>query len=99
MQRTGTGDAFEFIRFNAGQTEPFPDSFRMPDNPPTYPVQSLSLPIVTKRLGRRDESWLIQTAVNLRIVESHFDWPAKAAVVAIVSADTWPLGEHDGFNG
>ena len=72
VQRTGTGDAFEFIQFGPEQTEPFPDSFKMPDDAPRFQVQSLSLPLVTKRLGRLDESWLIQTAVNLRIVESHF---------------------------
>lgn len=72
VQRTGTGDAFEFIRFAPDQTEPFADAFRMPDDAPRYPVQSISLPLVTKSLGRSDEAWLIQTAINLRIVETHF---------------------------
>ena len=72
VQRTGTGDVFEFIHFTTGQTEAFTDTFRMPDDAPRYPVQSISLPLVTKSLGRSDEAWLIQTAINLRIVETHF---------------------------
>lgn len=72
VQRTGTGDVFEFIPYADGQTEPFADAFRMPDDAPRYPVQSISLPLVTKTLGRSDEAWLIQTAINLRIVETHF---------------------------
>lgn len=72
VQRTGTGDVFEFIPYAAGQTEPFADAFKMPEDAPRYPVQSISLPLVTKSLGRSDEAWLIQTAINLRIVESHF---------------------------
>ena len=72
VQRTGTGDGFEFIQFSPNQSELFPDSFRMPEDAPRYLVQSISLPLVTKSLGRRDESWLIQTAITLRIVETHF---------------------------
>lgn len=83
VQRTGTGDAFEFIPYGPGQTEPFPDSFKMPDDAPRYPVQSLSLPLVTKSLGRLDESWLIQTAVNLRIVESHFAIGSKIPMLEL----------------
>lgn len=72
VQRTGAGDVFEFIPYAEGQTEPFPDAFKMNDEAPRYPVQSISLPLVTKTLGRSDEAWLIQTAVNLRVVETHF---------------------------
>ena len=72
VQRTGTGDVFEFIPYAPGQTEPFTDAFKITDAAPRYPVQSISLPLVTKMLGRTDESWLIQAAINLRIVETHF---------------------------
>jgi hypothetical protein len=72
VQRTGTGDVFEFIPYTADQTEPFTDTFKMTDDAPRFPVQSISLPLVTKSLGRTDESWLIQTAINLRVVETHF---------------------------
>jgi hypothetical protein len=72
VQRTGTGDVFEFIRFAADQTEPFTDAFGITDDAPRFPIQSISLPLVSKTLGRKDESWLIQTAINLRVVETHF---------------------------
>lgn len=72
VQRTGTGDVFEFIPYAPGQTEPFTDAFKVTDDAPRYLVQSISLPLVTKMLGRTDESWLIQTAINLRVVETHF---------------------------
>jgi hypothetical protein len=72
VQRTGAGDVFEFIPYLVGQTEPFPDNFKLSETAPRYPVQSISLPLVTKKLGRSDEAWLIQTAVNLRVVETHF---------------------------
>ena len=56
VQRTGTGDVFEFIPYAPGQTEPFTDAFKITDEAPRYPVQSISLPLVTKMLGRTDES-------------------------------------------
>ena len=77
VQRTGKGECFEFIRYAQGQTEPFPDEFRVRNEAPRYPVQSISMPLVTKTLGRSDETWLIQTAVNLRVVETHFAVEAK----------------------
>jgi len=72
IQRTGDGECFEFIPYKPGQTEAFPDAFRVRTNAPDYPVQSLSLPLVTKSLGRSDETWLVQTAINLRVIETHF---------------------------
>ncbi|HUE80391.1 MAG TPA: hypothetical protein VMN38_12280 [Sphingomicrobium sp.] len=35
-------------------------------------LQSLSLPLASKSLGRKDESWLIQVGVHLHVVEQHF---------------------------
>ncbi|MEQ8898522.1 MAG: hypothetical protein RID23_15655 [Roseovarius sp.] len=72
IQRTGEGQCFEFIPYRPGQTEPFPDEFKVRRDAPRFPVQSISLPLVTKSLGRSDETWLIQTAINLRVVETHF---------------------------
>ncbi|WP_233193133.1 hypothetical protein [Acidimangrovimonas sediminis] len=72
IQRTGEGECFEFIPYRPGQTEPFPDDFKVRDDAPRFPVQSISIPLVTKSLGRSDETWLIQTAINLRVVETHF---------------------------
>lgn len=72
IQRTGDGECFEFIPYKLGQTEPFPDAFQVRAAAPEYPIQSISLPLVTKSLGRSDETWLIQTAINLRVIETHF---------------------------
>ncbi|MBP6677452.1 MAG: hypothetical protein KA156_00030 [Paracoccus sp.] len=72
VQRTGDGECFEFIPYRPGQTEPFPDAFGVREDAPRYPVQSISIPLVTKSLGRSDETWLVQTAINLRVVETHF---------------------------
>lgn len=72
IQRTSDSDCFEFIPYKKGQTEPFPDAFKVRANASVYPIQSLSLPLVTKSFGRSDETWLVQTAINLRVVETHF---------------------------
>ncbi|WP_228408730.1 hypothetical protein [Profundibacter amoris] len=72
VQRTSDGECFEFIPYKPGQTEPFPDAFKVRANAPVYPIQSISMPLVTKSFGRSDETWLVQTAINLRVVETHF---------------------------
>ena len=71
-QTPGDGNVFEFIPYARGQGEPFPDAFVPSPDTPRYPVQSVSLPLHARRLGRRDEPWLIQTAINLKIIETHF---------------------------
>lgn len=71
-QRTGDGNIFAFVPVVAGVSEGFDVDFRPTDDTPSYQVQSLSLPLASKALGRTDESWLLQVAVNLRIIETHF---------------------------
>lgn len=71
-QLTGGGNIFEFIPIVEGASEGFEIDFRPTEDTPSYPVQSLSLPLASKALGRTDESWLLQVAVNLRILEMHF---------------------------
>jgi len=83
VQRTGDGECFEFVPYAPGQTEPFPDKFPVRSNTPHYAVQSLSLPLATKTLGRSDETWLIQTAVNLRVVETHFSVEAAFPLLEV----------------
>lgn len=72
QQQTGEGRIFEFVPFKPGQTEPFPNPFEPTGKEEEFVVQSLSLPLATKSLGRNDESWLIQVSVWLRILETHF---------------------------
>lgn len=83
VQRTGEGECFEFVKYTAGQTEPFPDNFPVRKNAPHFAIQSLSLPLATKVLGRSDETWLIQTAVNLRVVETHFSVNAAYSLLEV----------------
>lgn len=71
-QLTGGGNIFEFVPIVEGASESFEIDFRPTEDTPSYLVQSLSLPLASKALGRTDESWLLQVAVNLRILETHF---------------------------
>ena len=71
-QITGDGRIFEFIDFSQDQTEAFPNPLEPTGTEPEFIIQSVSLPLTTKTLGRQDESWLIQVAVHLRLLESHF---------------------------
>ncbi|MBG7619022.1 hypothetical protein I5R65_06065 [Herbaspirillum sp. AP02] len=71
-QRTGDGKIFEFVPLVEGASESFDIDFRPTELTPELAVQSLSLPQASKQLGRNDESWLLQVAVNLRVVETHF---------------------------
>lgn len=70
-QRTGSGDSFAFVPYVAGQAEPFPDLYRPTDKTRRVRLQSVSMSLASKSLGRSDEAWLIQTAVNLRVIEHH----------------------------
>lgn len=82
-QRTGEGNSFEFVPLPAGQLAPFLDDHRPTPLTPAERVQSVSLPRAAKRLGRTDEAWLIQTAVNLRIVEQYLATRSKIDVVEV----------------
>jgi len=72
VQRTGDGAIFEFVHGIEGALDSLDEDFLPSESTPSFPIQSLSLPLASKALGRTDESWLLQVAVNLRIVESHF---------------------------
>lgn len=71
-QVTGDGNCFEFVRYAEGQTEPFPNHFKFSETTKRHQLQSLSMPLATKELGRDDETYLIQVAVKLAVVETHF---------------------------
>lgn len=73
-QVAGDNAVFRFMQYAQGQTEPFPNPFTYkPDGTiKAQPIQSLSLPAVTKALGRDDENYLIQVAVRLSVIETHF---------------------------
>jgi len=86
VQKTGKKKVFEFVPYAAGQTEPFPDPYKLHSGVQVYAVQSLSMLNEAKMLGRKDEAWLVQTAVNLRVVETHFALvsPLKSLITDLI---------------
>lgn len=73
-QVTGNGLCFRFVPIQPGQTEPFPVQGIIPGPDaltPEHVVQSLSLPLASRHLGRKDEAWLTQVVVKLNIIETH----------------------------
>jgi hypothetical protein len=71
-QRPGSQRVFEFVDFAPGQTEPFPNKYTARPGVPVVPIEAVSLSLAKRRLGRQDESWLIQVAVELRLIQTHF---------------------------
>jgi hypothetical protein len=67
----GDSAIMKFVDFPAGQETPFINPFEPLSELPLEELQSISLPLTTKTLGRQDESWLIQVAANLRVIEQH----------------------------
>lgn len=82
-QVTGENRIFEFIPFAEGQLEAFPNPFEPTGSEPEYVVQSVSIPLATKSLGRQDESWLIQVAVQLRVLETHFSTLSSSNLIEL----------------
>lgn len=83
-QVTGANACFEFVPISQGQEEPFPS--RIPDPTPSTPVvriASVSMPLASRRLGRSDESWLIQVAVRLRIIDTHLALFSKRQIIQV----------------
>jgi len=71
-QMTGGGNVFEFVPYAKGQTEPFPDRFTFDPTVAPHRIQSITVPLAAKQLGRSDETYLIQVAVKLAVIETHF---------------------------
>jgi hypothetical protein len=82
-QVTGDGNVFEFVPYAADQSEPFPSRFGFHEGVMRLRLQSVSMPVATKALGRDDETYLIQVAVKLAIVETHFALVSSIDVVEI----------------
>jgi hypothetical protein len=71
-QVTGDGNVFEFVPYEEGQTEAFPQVFGYHEGVEEHEIQSVSMPLASKALGRDDETYLIQVAIKLGLVETHF---------------------------
>ncbi len=87
-QVTGIDRIFEFIPFGVGQVEPFPNPFEASGLEKEFVIQSVSLPITTKKLGRQDEAWLIQVAVQLRLLETHFATVSAQKIIELTHLQT-----------
>lgn len=79
----GAGACFMFTPLPPGQTVAFADPLSPSANAIASPIllESVSMPLATKALGRKDENWLAQVGVRLRVIESHF------ALRSAISAD------------
>lgn len=83
-QFVGEGNAFRFITLPLGQTtafevfEPTKDEFEQ-----AHPIESISLPIAARRLGRKDESWLTQVSVRLHLLHTHLALHSSRSVIAL----------------
>jgi len=64
--------SFRFVPLPPGQKTAFPPPPTPPAGMVAVPLQSVSLPLASRVLGRRDETWLAQVAYRLNIIESHF---------------------------
>lgn len=83
-QVTGGNASFEFVQIAPGQTLPFPILTAAPTtSTPRMRVESVSLPLASRRLGRRDEPWLIQVLIRLRVIEMHFALVSSRPVVQV----------------
>ena len=70
-QKTGNKTVFIFVPLEPDQELPFPPVPYPRDLAcPIIPIQTLSMPQLARRLGGREETWLIQVAVQLRLIET-----------------------------
>src|SRR5260370_4564536 len=75
-QETGGGKSFRFIKIPIGQATPFvepPSEYpRLKGKECRFKIQSLSLDLETRLVGFwGHESWLMQVAVQLKLIQSH----------------------------
>lgn len=73
QQVTGEGRCFRFVPLAEGQQEAFPQdrTLEPTEHTPRVRVETISMPLASRRMGRRDEPWLVQVLVRLRIIETH----------------------------
>lgn len=83
-QVTGKNLCFEFMPLARGQTAAFPVSSYAPTRvTQTHSIQSSSMSLASRRLGRSDEAWLIQVLVKLNVIETHLSVASKREIVQV----------------
>jgi hypothetical protein len=87
-QRPGKKRVFEFIDFLPDQTDPFPNPYTARPGMKTLPVEAVSLSLAKRKLGRRDESWLVQVAVELHLIQMHLATKSRLEIDEISHLQT-----------
>jgi hypothetical protein len=83
-QVTGENLCFEFIPIDPYQTEPFPIRIYTPSHDaPRHKIQSASMSLASRRLGRSDEAWLIQVLVKLNVIETHLSLYSDRPIIQV----------------
>jgi hypothetical protein len=83
-QVTGRGASFEFVPLQPGQVIPFPNAVPSPGTEiPTHRIESISMPLASRLLGRDDEPWLIQVLVRLHVIETHLSLYSARSILQI----------------
>jgi len=70
VQQTSGGRCFSFIPLPTGATTPFEPIVPTPPVVP-LPVSTLQIPLLARKMSRRDERWLMQVANRLQLIELH----------------------------
>lgn len=70
-QRTGENNCFEFVRFSDDQIVPFEEPFGPTADTAIHRMQSITIPKASRDLGRKDEQWLLQVAVQQGLIPTH----------------------------
>lgn len=82
-QLLGTGQCFEFVKVREGAKEPFPNNFASNASTPSLEIQSLSMPLLVRELAATDEMAILQTAIALRLLETHFALRSSQQVIEL----------------
>lgn len=83
------GACFQFAPILDGQEVPFIDTLKYEESAvPVHLLQSLSMPVAKKTLGRRDENWLAQVSADLHVVETYFSIFSTRPVLEIAFLQT-----------
>jgi hypothetical protein len=83
-QITGSNLCFEFVQMPPGQVEPFQISIISPSkSTPRHVIQSASMSLASRRLGRQDEAWLIQVLVKLNVIETHLAITSSGKILQV----------------
>lgn len=82
-QTTGKGQCFEFVPVKPGSRVPFETVPAPGAATPRHRIETASLPLASRRLGRRDEPWLTQVLVRVRLIETHFSLFSGKRVIQV----------------